>query len=278
MKLAKFSDFAGVFLLVLFIALVVGLSADHPLVFLNLPGILIVLGGTLTAMLMSFPPKEVIAAIKQSRVLTEPLNRDFSKETKQILHFATLWFRNQAALIDRDLERLDNPFLKKGLQMVRDREPADDVMAHLNWRISQERAKQTAVINLYRAMANYAPAFGMVGSLVGLVNMLHTIGTGDLSAVSSDMGIALVTTFYGLLLANLVFKPVASKLEQRRHLSIIQLTIMAEGITLIQQQRTPSAIRDTLMAFLMEQEQPAEALNKASSKNNSKPLMSKLSI
>ena len=274
MKLAPFSNFAGVFLLLLFIALMVGFSADQPLAFLNLPGILIVLGGTLTAMLLSFPTKEVVAAIKQARVLTEALNRDFSNESKLILHFATLWFRNQAALIDRDLERLDNEFLKKGLQMVRDREPAEDVMAHLNWRISQERARHTAVINLYRAMANYAPAFGMVGSLVGLVNMLHTIGSGDLSAVSSDMGIALVTTFYGLLLANLLFKPIASKLEQRRQLSIIQLTIMAEGIALIQQQRTPSVIRDTLMAFLQDQEQAAEATVKV----NTKPLMSKLSI
>lgn len=271
MKLAKFSNFIGVFTGILFLVMAVGFSADEPMAFINLPGLLIVLGGTMTAMLVSFPLQEVWAALKQSRVVTEPLNRDFSKETKQILHFAALWFRKQYALIDRDLERLDNPFLKKGLQMVRDQQSNEDVMSLLNWSISQVRAKESAVINIFRSMATFAPAFGMVGSLVGLVNMLQTIETGNLSAVSSDMGIALVTTFYGLLLANLVFKPIATKLEQRRHLKIIQLTMMAEGIALIQQQRTPSAIRDVLVSFMMEQEQ-------SSSGGYNKPLISKLSV
>ena len=271
MKLAKFSNFIGVFAGILFLVLAVGISADDPMAFINLPGLLIVLGGTMTAMLVSFPLKEVLAALKQGRVVTEPLNRDFSRETKQILHFSTLWFRNQYAMIDRDLERLDNPFLKKGLQMVRDKQSSDDVMSLLNWSISQIRAKESAVINIFRSMATFAPAFGMVGSLVGLVNMLQTIESGNLSAVSSDMGIALVTTFYGLLLANLVFKPIATKLEQRRHLKIIQLTMMAEGIALIQQQRTPSAIRDVLLSFMVEQEQ-------AQAQNLNKPVMAKYSV
>jgi chemotaxis protein MotA len=276
MKSLKLSNFAGVLLLILFIASVVAFSADQPMAFFNLPGLLIVVGGTVTAMIVSFSPRELSLALKQTRILVDAQNKDLSKEIKQILHFSTLWFRNQAAMIDRDLERLDNAFLKKGLQMVRDKEPAEDVMAHLNWRISQERQKETEVINLFRAMATYAPAFGMVGSLVGLVNMLHTIESGDLSAVSSDMGIALVTTFYGLLLANLIFKPIASKLEQRRHLRVIQLTVLAEGVALIQQQRTPSVIRDILMSFLQDQETSAEPKPSAAFKNKS--LVSKLSI
>ena len=144
-------------------------------------------------------------------------------------------------------------------------------MSLLNWSISQIRAKESSVINIYRSMASFAPAFGMVGSLVGLVNMLQKIETGNLSAVSSDMGIALITTFYGLLLANLFFKPIATKLEQRRHLKIIQLTMMAEGIALIQQQRTPSAIREVLMSFMAEQEQ-------APTKSSNNPLMTKFSV
>tara|TARA_R110001592_G_scaffold67059_1_gene205875 strand:+ start:51140 stop:51955 length:816 start_codon:yes stop_codon:yes gene_type:complete len=271
MKLAKFSNFIGVFAGVVFLVMAIGFSADEPMAFINLPGLLIVFGGTMTAMLVSFPLKEVLAALKQGRVVTEPLNRDFTRETKQILHFATLWFRNQYAMIDRDLERLGNPFLKKGLQMVRDKQSNEDIMSLLNWSISQIRAKESAVINIYRSMATFAPAFGMVGSLVGLVNMLQTIETGNLSAVSSDMGVALVTTFYGLLLANLMFKPIATKLEQRRHLKLIQLTMMAEGVALIQQQRTPSAIRDVLVSFMAEQD------NAPSKKSNS-PLMTKFSV
>ena len=91
MKLAKFSNFIGVFAGVLFLVLAIGFSTDEPMVFINLPGLLIVFGGTMTAMLVSFPLKEVLSALKQARVVTEPLNRDYTRETKQILHFATLW-------------------------------------------------------------------------------------------------------------------------------------------------------------------------------------------
>ena len=93
MKLAKFSNFIGVFAGVLFLVLAVGISADEPMAFINLPGLLIVLGGTMTAMLVSFPLKEVLAALKQGRVVTESLNRDFSRETKQIfsVRFPLIW-------------------------------------------------------------------------------------------------------------------------------------------------------------------------------------------
>lgn len=273
MKLARVLKFTGV-LLLSSLLLVAGVSADLPLGFLNFPGLLIVLGGTLTAMLLSFSYQELLSAFKQLQVLVKPLNRDFSKETKQVQYFATLWFRKQETLIDLELERLDNAFLKKGLQMVRDQESAEDVLAHLNWQISQERARQTEVINLYRAMANYAPVFGLIGALFGLVNMLNTIGLGDLSSVASDMGLALVAVLYGLLLANLVFKPVVSKLEQRRHLSVTQLSLMAEGIGMIQQRRTPSVIRATLMAFMLD---PELSERETIRQFNVESLMSKLS-
>ena len=218
--------------------------------FINFSGLLIVLGGTMTAMLVSFSFKELVAGLKQARIVTEPLNLDMSQDVNQILHFSKLWFRHQYAQIDADLDKLNDRFLQKGLQMVRDRQSSEDVMSLLNWKISQIRSKESGVINLFRSMATFAPAFGMVGSLVGLVNMLQTIETGSLTAVPADLAIALVTTFYGLLLANLVFKPIATKLEQRRNLKIVQLTMIAEGIALIQQNRTPSAIRDILMSFI----------------------------
>ena len=102
-------------------------------------------------------------------------------------------------------------------------------------------------------------------SAVRPASMLSDMETGGLTSVTSDMAIALVTTFYGLLLANLVFKPIATKLEQRRNQRVIQLTMMAEGVALIQQQRTPSAIRDILMSYTQgqfdeTQKNPAEQL------------------
>jgi len=244
------SNFVGVITGVLFLLLAIGFSADNPAAFINLPGLLIVVGGTLTAILVSFPAKDAIAALRQARVVTEPLTLNLQEDVGKILYFSRLWFRNQFTQVDTELEKLDDPFMQRGLQMVRDKQPLEDVMALLNWKISQYRAKESGVISIFRSMATFAPAFGMVGSLVGLVNMLQQVEHGSLNAMTSDMAIALVTTFYGLLLANLVFKPIATKLEQRRNLKLVQLSMIAEGIALIHQNRTPSTIRDTLLSFM----------------------------
>lgn len=247
------SNFVGVITGAMFLILAIGFSADNPAAFINLPGLLIVVGGTLTAILVSFPTQDALAALKQARVLTEPLTLDLHADINRILHFSRLWFRHQYTQIDAELEKLDDPFMRRGLQMVRDQQSIEDVMALLNWKISQCRAKESGVISIFRSMATFAPAFGMIGSLVGLVNMLQEVEQGSLGAMTSNMAIALVTTFYGLLLANLVFKPIATKLEQRRNLKLIQLSMIAEGIALIHQSRTPSAIRDTLMSFMQGQ-------------------------
>ena len=267
----KIPNFVAVLAGVLLLVLAIGYYVKDPMAFINAWGLLIVFGGTMTAMLVSYSFKELINAFKQARVLTKPLNLDMTDDVNRILHFSKLWFRHQYTQVDAELDKLDDRFLQKGLQMVRDRQSSDDVMALLNWKIAQTRSQETAVINVFRSMATFAPVFGMVGSLVGLVNMLQVIEQGVLGAASSDLALALVTTFYGLLLANLVFKPMITRLEQRRNLKIVQLTMVAEGIALIQQQRTPAAIRDILMTYVQGQyrEPRAEAM---------KPLIAKYSV
>ncbi|MFT5717769.1 MAG: chemotaxis protein MotA [Oleiphilaceae bacterium] len=254
MNFSKYSNLAGVIVGLAFIVLAIGLSAEDPMAFVNLPGLLIVFGGTLTAILVSVPFKDAIFALKEARVVIDPLTMNLNGEVNKILHFSKLGFRQQFDQLDNDISRLKDPFLQRGLQMVRDDNSIEDIMSFLNWKITQYRAKEASVINLFRSMATFAPAFGMVGSLLGLVNMLQGLGSGGLASVTSDMAIALVTTFYGLLLANLVFKPIASKLEQRRNQHVIALSLLSEGIALIHQNRTPSVVRDTLMSFVQEQD------------------------
>jgi len=254
MNLSKYSNLAGVIIGLTFLITAIGLSAENPMAFINIPGLLIVFGGTLTAVLVSVPFKDAIDALKEARVVIDPLTMNLNGEINKVLHFSKLGFRQQFDQLDNDIGRLRDPFLQRGLQMVRDENSMEDIMSFLNWKISQYRAKEASVINLFRSMATFAPAFGMVGSLLGLVNMLQGVESGGLASVTSDMAIALVTTFYGLLLANLVFKPIASKLEQRRNQHVQALSLLTEGIALIHQNRTPSTVRDTLMSFVQEQD------------------------
>lgn len=246
-------NFSGILTGLLFLCLAIGLTADHPMAFVNFPGLLIVIGGTFTAIVVSVPVKEALAAFKHARILTNPVEVDFEQDIERIVGFAKLWFRRQVGQIDKQLEALDDPFMQRGLQMVRDQQSYEDIMAVLNWKIAQHRAQKTAIINIFRSMASYAPAFGMVGSLVGLVNMLQGVDDGAIASITADMAIALITTFYGLLLSNLLFKPIAVKLEQSRQLTTIKLSMIAEGLAMLQQNRTPSAIHDTLKSFLQDQ-------------------------
>jgi len=268
----KLSNLTGVLIGSVFLVAAIGFAADNPAAFLNIPGLLIVVGGTLTAIFVSFPLKEAIKAFKQARVLTEPLELDLDKDIHRLVEFSKLSFRKQYPQMDQALEKLDDRFMQRGLQMVRDHQPYDDTMAMLNWKIGQYRARETNVINIFRSMATFAPAFGMVGSLVGLVNMLQGVDAASLSQMTADMAIALITTFYGLLFANLLFKPIATKLEQRRNLKTVQLSLIAEGISLLHQNRTPSAVRDTLYSFWQEQQTQEAAPKKAI------PLMQKLGV
>lgn len=267
MNLSRFSNLAGVLIGLSFLVIAIGFSAENPMDFINLPGLLVVLGGTMTAVLISVPFKDAVQAFKQTRIVVDPLTINLNAEVTKVMHFSNLWFRQQYQQIDNDIGRLKDPFLQRGLQMVRDERSIDDIMSFLNWKISQYRAKESTTINLFRSMATFAPAFGMVGSLLGLVNMLHGLESGGLASVTSDMAIALVTTFYGLLLANLLFKPVANKLEQRRNQHVIQLSLLAEGVALIHQHSTPSAVRDTLMSFLQDSQVNGALLQAAPVKN-----------
>merc|ERR1712098_693853 len=101
----------------------------------------------------------------------------------------------------------------------------------LRWRIARLKAREHAEAQIFRTMATYAPAFGMIGTLVGLVNMLEVMDAGDLEVIGPRMAVALLTTFYGILLANLVFKPIAVKLERRTEERLITMNIVLEGIS-----------------------------------------------
>jgi chemotaxis protein MotA len=261
---------------------VLGLSMLEPLVFLNLPGLLVIILGTVGASVLSHSLTDCVEAFKQYFRVDKNEHPNVANEANIILHFAQLWFRNQYIQIDRDLSKLDKPFLKKGLQMIRDRQSNDDILALLNWQISQVNLNEGKHIGVFRSMAAYAPAFGLMGTIIALINMVYMIEQGAaVSAAASLMGFALVSTFYGLLLANFVFKPMIARLENRRLKEVRYITLLAEGIILIHQKSTPAVIRETLMTYIesMDVEQDNQVKNKKPNKrSDKKPMLVKFGL
>src|SRR5690606_34541206 len=134
-------------------------------------------------------------------------------DSEELVRISRLWMSGNLVAVERELERVRSPFLRTGVQLMTGMPPAPDIPDFLNCRLTRLRAREHAEAQLFRVMASFAPAFGMIGTLVGLINMMQFLGDGQLASIGQQLAVALITTFYGILLANLIFKPVAVKLE-----------------------------------------------------------------
>lgn len=224
-------------------------------VFFNIPGLLVVFGGTLAATVVSRPIADVMRVLRSLPELVRdtPLSADV--EVKQLLLVADWYRRGNIFAADLELEKIRNPFLHGGIQMVIDAAPLQDLLKVLQWRIAGVRMRENADSQILRTMAALAPAFGMLGTLFGLVEMLSGLGHSGLQQIGTTMAFAMSATLYGILSANLVLKPLAIKMERRTQRRLVLMNMLQEGILLLYERRHPTLIRETLEAYLAHQQE-----------------------
>lgn len=244
------STLIGMFASVVLLISVLFVTAESPQSFINLPGLAIVLAGTMAATFISYPLKEVVRVVRLVGLVFRRENTYTHDDIKELVDMSRLWFKGDIRAVEAALEKARNPFLRTGIQLVIANTKEEEILDLLRWRIARLKAREYAEAQIFRTMANYAPAFGMIGTLVGLVNMLEVMGAGTLEVIGPRMAVALLTTFYGILLANLVFKPIAVKLERRTEERLIAMNMVLEGISLIGKRRLPSFIEETLNSFV----------------------------
>lgn len=244
------STLIGIVASLLLLACVLLLSADTAMSFINLPGLLIVIAGTLSATFISYPLREVVRLARIIRVVFHRENSYVEEDVRELVAVARLWFQGDIRAVERTLEQTRNPFLRTGVQLVIDNTKEAEIIDLLRWRIARLKARELAEAQILRTMAAYAPAFGMIGTLVGLVNMLQTMSAGDITIIGPSMAVALLSTFYGILIANLICKPIAVKLERRTEQRLIAMNMVLEGVSLIAKRRLPSFVEETLNSFI----------------------------
>lgn len=227
--------------------------------FWNLPGFLIVLGGTAAATFVSYPLRELLRVFRVFAIVLRNERLYAEEDIRELVHVSRLWFQYDLEAVERHLARIRNPFLRTGIQAVIDGTPLDKTVDLLRWRIARMHAMERAEAQIFRTMAQFAPAFGMLGTLVGLINMLSTMGMSGIAEIGRNMAIALTTTLYGLLLANLVFKPFAVKLERRTEQRVMLMNMVLEGVSFLSERRSPSFIRETLTSFMAHHEDEIRA-------------------
>ena len=216
--------------------------------FLDGPSVFVVIGGCLCASFASFTPqqlKETFAAVKLSLKSNKV---DFNDDIETIIKLANIARRDGLLALEEQSDQMPDPFLKKAIMLVVDGSDPELVQSLLETEldVTKERhANNRAVLD---QMSAFAPAFGMIGTLIGLINMLKNLS--DMSSLGPSMSVALVTTFYGSMLANLVFIPFSRKLKCLDNAESLQKELIIEGVLSIQNGENPRVIREKLNAFL----------------------------
>ncbi len=233
------------------VVIVVALAATDPGLYLNLPGLAIVLGGTCAALFIAYPLSEVIRVFKLVRTVFRNDQHDQQRDIDELVAMAQLWMNTDVRKVEEELKKVSNPFLRTGVQLIIDNTPEDQIIELLQWRVARLRAREQAEAQMFRVMATFAPAFGMLGTLVGLINLMSVLGDGSMTTIGQQLAIGLMTTFYGILLANLVCKPIALKLERRTARRVESMNMVLQGIAMMCEKRGPAVVRETLNSFVM---------------------------
>lgn len=223
--------------------------AGGPLsIFLDVPSIFMTVGGSLSAILITYPLDEVKSlgkllgqAFKESTVSKKDIISQFSNISKKA--------RREGLLsLEEDISELEDEFLKKGLQMVIDGIEPETIKEILDLEIGQFESREMQAANIFNIWGSYAPSFGMLGTLVGLVQMLQNLT--DMDSIAKGMGVALLTTFYGSLVANLFLTPIGTNLKQKCLKEVAVKEMMVEGILAIQSRVNPRIIEEKLLTYL----------------------------
>ena len=237
----------------LFIAAILT-STDNFLIFLSGSSFIMVVGGTLASTFISYEPRYVLLSLKLIwRIVFAPkVGRNvLSAEIGRIIKWGYTVQKNGIPALEKESKKAgkSDKFLGFGLEMVISGYSGDEVREILTNTIETTFVRNTVQADILKNMGGGAPAFGMIGTLVGLIIMLDNMG-GDPSALGPGLAVALLTTLYGVLAARMVFMPAANKIQQREEIVRFRNYLVAEGLSLLADRKSPRYIQDRMNSFL----------------------------
>ncbi len=216
--------------------------------FVNLPSVLIVIGGTIAATMVAYPLSDFLMVISViGRVFKFKIENQADLIT-QLVDVSNKARKGGLLSIEGEIKNIEDPFLSKALQMTVDGVQSSVIAAIMQKQIALIKRQHKIGANLFGSMGAYAPAFGMIGTLIGLVQMLASLD--DPSTIGPKMAVAMITTFYGAILANLLFIPMSDKLKLRSDEEIANMTLLFEGVMSIREGEHPRLLEDKLNVYL----------------------------
>jgi len=226
-------------------AMLLGGSA---LIFWDMPSLAITVGGMICSTMIHFSLPQVLGVfgvVKKTFITRIPSH---SEMIQKMVNYAAINRRDGSLALEQELKNVTNPFFAKGLQMLIDGQNADNIRGLMSMEIQYLQERHSIGKKILEFMGSAAPAFGMVGTLIGVVQMLKNLSSPD--QIGAGMAVALITTFYGAILANLIFLPLAGKLGLYSKAETLAMEMITEGVCAIAQGENPTVVREKLQVFM----------------------------
>lgn len=225
--------------------------------FFDPASVLITIGCSIAIVFASFPFKTFASIPKHFAIMLNVKKNNPMYYINELVELAQLARKNGLLALEEKANEQKDPFFKQAIMLIVDANDPDKVRSILENDIECMSARHEDAAAMYDRGASIAPAFGMIGTLVGLVNMLKNMDAeGGGSSIGADMSVALITTLYGVILAQMIFSPIANNLRTRDEEEVLCKMIIVSGIMSIQSGENPKFLQEKLLTF-MEQKQRA---------------------
>lgn len=216
--------------------------------FLDPASALITFGGAISASLASVSMADFVSGLKSITLIFKPVSINVPEMITKIIELSNVARKEGLLSLEEAASSLDDPFMKKGILLIVDGTDPELVRGILETELENIESRHDNRIGFWETVASMGPAWGMIGTLIGLVIMLYHMS--DPSTLGPSMAVALITTLYGSLLANWICTPTANKLKTNSSIEIAAKTIMIEGLLSIQAGENPRVIEEKLKSFL----------------------------
>ena len=233
--------------------------------FYNINSILIVLGGTFAATMVNLPLKALKNLPKIVQNVFRADNDDYNLVIEEIVQKAQKAKKDGLLSLEADLPQMRDGFFKNGIELAINERESSRLRTFLNLELNNISSRHIAGQELFLYMASYAPAFGMLGTVLGLIVMMNNFSSGNegidasydvaerFAELLAGMGLALITTFYGVFFANMIFLPIGGKLKRLSENEMMLKSIVVEGIISIHAREHPILIKEKLINFIPSQ-------------------------
>ena len=229
-------------------AIILGGSLAGAKIFISISSLLTTVGGLIASLLVNFNIKELKEMISSVKNAFSQKEHNIEGLVEDFVNLSTMARREGLLALDNKIEEIEDPFIRKGVLLTVDGLEAEVIREILVAEIVAIEEKQKIGKNVLEKAGELAPAWGMIGTLIGLILMLQNLD--DPSTIGPAMALALITTFYGAVLANLFFIPLSGKLGNQTEYDLYIRNIMIEGILGVQSGQNPKLLREKLEVFV----------------------------